>query len=78
MSKRKLPERGLGAAAPRLDDLTDYMPEPMRPLADVHLLTKSSAALPAHAATLLQDCGALASSSELFAASSAAAPKALS
>ena len=88
MGKRKEPERGAeagaaaapAAAAPpsRLGDHSSYMPEPLRPLADVRLKLKGGATLLAHSVKLVEACGALARSSELFAGASAERPAALS
>ena len=82
MSKRKAPERAAAAAGaappPRLGDHASYMPEPLVGLADVHIKVKGGAVLPAHAMALLQHCGALARSAELFADATSKAPVALS
>ena len=85
MSKRKEPEDARAPSAPaadppppRLGDHSSYMAEPLLALADVHINVKESSALPAHAMALVQHCGALARSSELFAGASAERPAALS
>ena len=85
MSKRKEPEGEHAPAAPgapppppRLGDHSSYMPEPLLPLADVHIKVKEGSTLPAHTLKLAETCGALARSSELFAGASAERPVALS
>jgi hypothetical protein len=80
MSKQKEDERAPAAAGPppRLGDHSSYMPEPLLPLADVRVKVKEGSALPAHAMTLVLNCGALARSSELFVGASPARPAALS
>jgi hypothetical protein len=82
MSTRKEPEDERAPAAagapPRLGDHSSYMPEPLVGLADVHIKVEGGAVLPAHAMALLQHCGALARSAELFADATSKAPVALS
>ena len=85
MSKRKEPEDERAPAAvgappppPRLGDPSSSMAEPLLPLADVRIKVQGGILLPAHASTLVQNCGALARSSELFADATSKAPSALS
>ena len=66
------------APPPRLGDHSAYMPEPMLLLADVHIKVRGGSTLPAHALKLVENCGALACSSELFADATSKAPAALS
>ena len=85
MSKRKEPEDERAPAAageppppPRLGDHSSYMAEPLLPLADVRHKVKGGSTLLAHAMKLVETCGALARSSELFADATSKAPVALS
>ena len=74
MSKRK---NGSGDDLP-LGDHSSYMPQMMLVLADVRLKVKGGAVLPAHALKLVETCGAIAGSSELFAGATPDRPAALS
>jgi hypothetical protein len=80
MSKQKEDERAPAAAGPppRLGDHSSNMPEPLLPLADVQIKVEGGFTLLAHALKLVETCGALARSSELFAGASAERPAALS
>ena len=73
MSKRK---NGSGDDLP-LGDHSSYMPQMMLVLADVRLKVKGGAVLPAHALKLVETCGAIAGSSELFAGATPERPAAL-
>lgn len=74
MSKRK---NGSGDDLP-LGDHSSYMPQMMLVLADVRVKVKGGAVLPAHALKLVETCGAIAGSSELFAGATPERPAALS
>ena len=74
MSKRK---NGSGDDLP-LGDHSSYMPQMMLVLADVRVKVKGGAVLPAHALKLVETCGAIAGSSELFAGATPDRPAALS
>ena len=86
MSKRKDPEGEApagapavsGAAPPRLGDHSAYMPEALLSLADVHIKVRGGSALPAHALKLVESCGVLTRSPELFSEATSKAPVALS
>ena len=74
MSKRK---NGSGDDLP-LGDHSSYMAEPLLPLADIQIKVKGGAVLPAHAMKLVETCGAIAGSSELFVGATPDRPAALS
>jgi len=74
MSKRK---NGSRDDLP-LGDHSSYMPQMMLVLADVRVKVKGGAVLPAHALKLVETCGAIAGSSELFAGATPERPAALS
>ena len=77
--KRKAGEAGEGPAPVlELGDHAAYMPEQLLTLADVRIKVKGGRALPAHATHLVQHCGVLAHTPELFAGGTAAAPTVLS
>jgi hypothetical protein len=78
MSKRKEPEGATPAAAasapPRFGDHSSYTAETLVAVADVRIKVEGGAALPARTVPLLQRCGALARSPELFVGASAERP----